>query len=78
MNYQEQVKIEAAVRSLEGLFKTLCDDVDALRDTVAQKILDASPEVTKRSKETKDREIESLEKLFANVPKNKNMKKESK
>lgn len=78
MNLQERMKFDKKFDDLAKLVKNLCDDVDMIRETMAHKILDAMPEPEQRKPETKAREVDSLEKMFANVPRNAKMKKESK
>ena len=78
MNLQERMKFDKKFDDLVKLVSNLCNDVDMIRETMAHKILDAMPEAETRKPETKAREVDSLEKMFANVPKNRNMKKETK
>ena len=78
MNMKESIKIQKQLDDLTKLVANLCEDVDMIRETMAHKILDAMPEPEKRKPEVKAREVDSLEKMFASVPRNQKMKKESK
>jgi len=78
MNAKQYMEIKKEINDLTDLFKSLCDDVDMIRETMAAKILDASPEPEKRTQAVRTREVDDLEKMFANVSRTKKMKKDDK